>query len=143
MALVDLHSKRRNFSMSETAQLTFKFRRIRMELAREKGHPVRDPHEGYDLLVPLDDCARLDADEYKHHPELCRVRRFRPKGVDLYGQLRRKPRGQWYFEYANGDRDELAFQWSGEHFLWGENISVQSGGTIHTYRITLIERPGE
>lgn len=127
--------------MSETAQLTAKFRRIRMELAQKKGHPVGNPHEGYDLLVPLDDCGRLDADEYKHHQSLCRIRRFRPKGADLYGRLVHKPDGQWYFEYANGDRDELAFQWSGEHFLWGEYISVQSGGTIHTYRITLIEKP--
>ncbi|PSH70044.1 hypothetical protein CU102_02750 [Phyllobacterium brassicacearum] len=130
--------------MGETAQLTSKFRRIRMELAREKGHPVRNPHEGYDLLVPLDECGRLDEDEYKHHQDLCRVRRFRPKGSDLLGRVRRKPGGQWYFEYANGDcDDELALHWSGEHFLWGEYISVQSGGTIHTYRITHIERPVE
>lgn len=130
--------------MSETQQLTAKFRRIRMELAREKGHPVVDPHEGYDLLVPLDDCGRLDADEYKHHQSLCRVRRFRPIGGDLCGRLCRKPGGRWYFEYENGNcDDELALQWSGEHFLWGEYISVQSGGRIHSYRITLTERPGE
>lgn len=128
--------------MSETAQLTSKFRRIRMELARTKGHTTQDPHEGYDLLIPLDDCGRLDADEYKLHQDLCRVRRFRPKGEDLYGRLRRKPGGHWYFEYASRDRDdELAFQWNGEHFHWGEHISVQSGGMIRTYKITLIERP--
>jgi hypothetical protein len=128
--------------MSETAQLAAKFRRIRMELARGKGHPVDDTHEGYDLLVPLDDCGRLDADEHKHHQSQCRVRRFRPKGGELCGRLRREPGGQWYFEYENGDcNDELALQWSGEHFLWGEYISVRSSGTIYTYRITLVERP--
>ncbi|CAN7704429.1 hypothetical protein LJR231_005843 [Phyllobacterium sp. LjRoot231] len=37
--------------------------------------------------------------------------------------------------------DELALQWSGEHFLWGEYISIRGGGTIRTYRITLVERP--
>jgi hypothetical protein len=127
--------------MSETAQLTSKFRRIRMALAREKGYPVGDPHEGYELF-PLDASGRLDPDECKNHQSLCRVRRFRPKGVDLCGRLRRKPGGQWYFEYEDGEcDDELAFGWSGEHFLWGEYISNRSDGTIHTYRITLVERP--
>ena len=113
-----------------------------MELVQTNGHRLEDPHEGYELLIPLDDCRRLDADEFKQHKDLCCVRRFRPKGSELDGRLCRRRGGQWCFEYENGEcDDELALDWSGEHFHWGEHISVRSGGFVHTYRITRVERP--
>ncbi|UXN66091.1 hypothetical protein N8E89_23015 (plasmid) [Phyllobacterium sp. A18/5-2] len=128
--------------MSETKELTSKFRRVRMVLAREKGFPAGDPNEGYDLLLPLDETGRLDPAEWRNHKLLCRVRRFRPNREDLHGLLRRKPGGQWYIEYRDGDADdEFAFRWSGEHFIWGEYISIRSKETMHTYRITLVEKP--
>ena len=31
------------------------FQHIRLELAREPGHPAGDPASGYDIVAPLDD----------------------------------------------------------------------------------------
>src|SRR5262245_11995630 len=119
--------------MSQSRQVSSKFRRVRMELVKRNGERAEDTHEGLELVIPLDDCRLLDVNEYKHHQSLCRVRRFRPKESELDGRLCRKRCGQWYFEYENGDcDDELALGWSGEHFHWGEHISVRSGGLIRT-----------
>ena len=128
--------------MVKLTELTSKFRHVRLVLAREKGHPEGDSHEGYDLLVPLDEYGQLDAVEWKENQSLCRVRRFRPKGEDLIGRLRRKPGGQWYFDYAQGvSDDELAFHLSDERFVQGEYISIGNGNAMRPYRITLVEKP--
>ncbi|MBB3236867.1 hypothetical protein [Phyllobacterium endophyticum] len=128
--------------MIKLTDLTSKFRHVRLVLARGKGHPEGDSHEGYDLLVPLDGYGQLDAVEWKENQSLCRVRRFRRKGEDLIGRLRRKPGGQWYFDYAQGwSDDELAFYLSDERFAQGEYISIGNGEAMRPYRITLVEKP--
>jgi hypothetical protein len=48
--------------MPEAKDLAPNFRHVRLLLAREKEHPHGDPGEGYDLLVPLGDDGRLDAE---------------------------------------------------------------------------------
>jgi hypothetical protein len=127
--------------MTGTTQLTSKFRHVRLVLAREKGHPEGDPREGFDLLVPLDERDRIDPTEWKANQEKCRVRHFRPNENDRIGRLRRKPGGQWYFDYAVGEADdELAFHLSDERFFAGEYVSIRNGGAMHTYRITLVEK---
>ena len=97
--------------MTLVSDLTPRFRHVRLLLAREKGHPGGDQHEGYDLLVPLDEKGHLDPHEWKTHQVFCRVRRFNGDGEAHVGQLRRKPGGQWYFDYEMGDRDdEIGFR---------------------------------
>lgn len=65
-----------------------------------------------------------------------------PQGEDLIGRLRRKPGGQWYFDYAQGESDdELAFVLSDECFVQGEYISIHNGEAMRPYRITLVEKP--
>lgn len=124
------------------SELSSKFRHVRLVLARDKEHPDGDAHEGYDLLVPLDKNGHLDAAEWKAKQNLCRVRRFRSKGEDLIGALRRKPGGQWYFDYAQGESDdEIVFNLSDERFVQGEYLSVRNDGTMHPYRITLVTMP--
>lgn len=128
--------------MVKLTELDSRFRHVRLVLARDKEHPDGDPHEGYDLLVPLDDNGHLDTFEWKDKQDLCRVRRFRAKGEDLIGVLRRKPGGQWYFDYAQGKSDdEIVFKLSDERFVQGEYLSVRNGGVMHPYRITLVEKP--
>ena len=51
--------------MVRFTELTSKFRHVRLVLAREKGHPEGDSHEGYDFLVPLDEHGQLDPAEWK------------------------------------------------------------------------------
>lgn len=128
--------------MTQLKDLTPKFRHVRLLLAREKGRPTGDREEGYDLLVPLDEGGHLDAAEWKTHQEHCRVRHFKAGEDDRIGRLRRKPGGQWYFDYAEGDRDdEIGFRLGEETFVAGEYVSISSGGTMHTYRVASVQMP--
>jgi hypothetical protein len=128
--------------MTDLKEVTPKFRHVRLLLAREKGHPVGDMEEGYDLLAPLDSDGRLDAAEWKSHQAACRVRRFRPGEEDRIGRLRRKPGGQWYFDYAQGDSDdEIGFHLDEERFVTGEYVSIPRDGTMHTYQVARVEKP--
>lgn len=57
------------------------------------------------------------------------------------GILRRKPGGQWYFDYGEGeDDDELGFRFSDERFVPGEYVSILSEGVMHTYQVKLVEK---
>lgn len=128
--------------MSETNELNTNFRHARLVLAREKGHPAGDDDEGYDLLLPLDIDGRIDAREWKENKSGCRVRHFRAGRDDRIGRLRRKPGGQWYFEYADGEiNNETVFRLSEERFVAGEYISIRRAGVMHTYRVAFVEKP--
>ena len=128
--------------MTELKDLTPKFRHVRLLLAREKDHPAGDREEGFDLLMPLDDEGKLDPSEWKAHQEVCRVRHFRSGDDDLIGRLRRKPGGQWYFDYVEGERDdEIGFRLGEERFITGEYVSIRSAGVMHTYQVVRVEKP--
>jgi hypothetical protein len=128
--------------MTKASDLSSKFRHIRILLARESGHPEGDPREGYDLLAPLGADGRLDAQEWKAHQEHCRVRRFSAARADRIGRLRRKPGGQWYFDYEEGDRDdEIGFHFGEERFVTGEYVSLSHGDHSHTYKVVRVEKP--
>lgn len=122
--------------------LTPKFRSVRLLLAREKGHPGGEREQGYDLLVPLDHSGHLDAAEWKAHQSSCRVRKFGTGEGDRIGRLRRKPGGQWYFDYTEGDRDdEMGFHLGEERFVTGEYVSIGRDGAMHTYQVARVEKP--
>ncbi|MBN9581360.1 MAG: hypothetical protein J0G37_07655 [Afipia sp.] len=128
--------------MVDMKDLTPSFRHVRLLLAREKGHPEGEQDEGYDLLVPLDGDSRLDPHEWKTHQAVCRVRRFDRHGDVKIGRLRRKPGGQWYFDYEEGDSDdEIGFRLGEERFITGEYVSIQQGSAFHPYRVVRVERP--
>lgn len=128
--------------MTLLTDLTPGFRNVRLLLAREKGHPIGDREVGYDLLVPLDAEGRLDAADWKKHQALCRVRKFNDESEDRIGLLRRKPGGQWFFDYAEGDSDdEVGFRLGEERFTVGEYVSIGRTGAMHTYQIARVERP--
>lgn len=128
--------------MTTLADLTDRFRHIRLLLARESGHPGGDPDEGYDILAPLTPDGYLDAAEWKTHQEKCRVRHFSARQEDRIGRLRRKPGGQWYFDYEEGERDdELGFHFGEERFVVGEYVSISHLGEMHTFQIARVERP--
>ena len=52
------------------------FHHIRLELAREPGHPAGAPDEGYDIVAPLDTDGRVDGDAQRAEPGRGHVRRF-------------------------------------------------------------------
>ena len=128
--------------MTDRRDLDPAFRHVRLELAREKGHPDGAAGDGYDIMAPLNAAGRLDAQIWKTRQDHCRVRRFRPGEEDRIGRLRRKPGGSWYFDFAEGDADdERGFRLGAERFVPGEYVSVQSGRVMHTYRITRVAVP--
>lgn len=125
-----------------TKDLPRNFRHVKLLLARGKGHPLGEPDEGYDLLVPLDDDGRLDPVVWKANQAACRVRRFSEEDGEQIGRLRRKPGGQWYFDYAEGeDDDEIGFRLGEESFVTGEYVSIGHGGTMRTYQVARVEKP--
>lgn len=128
--------------MTALKDLTPNFRHVRLLLARTAGHPQGDSEEGYDLLVPLDEAGRLDAATWKTHQAFCRVRRFSDDGDEHIGRLRRKPGGQWYFDYEKGDADnEIGFRLGEESFVTGEYVSIMQDGTMQTYQVARVEKP--
>lgn len=114
------------------------FRHIRLELARETGHPLGDTEHGYDILAPLSADGKIDGPSATEHKSACRVRRFRTGENDAIGLLVRGPGGQWRFDYdtSTDDDDEAAFRFSDEQFVQGEYVSVrEDDGKMHVFRV--------
>lgn len=74
------------------------FRRMRLELAREPGHPAGSAVIGYIVYAPLDAGDRIDPEVWKENRDACRVVRFRPGEEDDVGHLIRRPGGSWAFQ---------------------------------------------
>lgn len=117
------------------------FRRIRLELAREKGHPMGSASSGYILVAPLDADSRLDAAAWRKHHALCRVIRFRPEEPDDIGHLIRRPNGSWAFHYdiEGTIHDESGFRLEHEHFITGEYIGVEEESGLRTFQVASVE----
>lgn len=121
--------------------LPHEFRQIRLELAREPGHPEGSHATGYDLVAPLDADDRLSADVWRQHKDLCRVHRFREGEEDQVGRLARRPGGAWYFDYDENraSDDEAGHRLGDERFVLGEYVSVRDEhGHMHTYRVVSV-----
>ena len=117
------------------------FRKIRLELAREKGRPSGSASSGYIIVAPLDQERRFDAAAWKEYRDACRVVRFRPGEDDDIGHLVHRPGGSWAFRYdIQGDEDdEAGYHFQDEHFEIGEYVSVREADTTHTYRVVSVE----
>jgi hypothetical protein len=127
-------------SMPQTSSLPRTFRKIRLELAREKGHPAGSSGYGYTLVAPLAADRRIDAELWKSHRDACRVVRFRPTGDDEVGHLVHRP-GGWVLHYdiRGGDADEAGYHFQDEHFEPGEYVSIREEDVMHTYRVVAVE----
>jgi hypothetical protein len=123
------------------AELPVSFRRIRLELAREKGHPEGSASIGYTLVAPIDSYGRIDLDLWRKYHEFCRVVRFRPGEADEVGHLVRKPGGAWAFRYdVVGDHDdETGYHFSTDRFIIGDYVSVREKSDMHTFQVASIE----
>jgi hypothetical protein len=118
------------------------FSRIRLELAREEGHPEGDRNIGYEFAAPLDPEGRLMPDLWKKHRDHCRVRRFHEGEDDQIGRLNRRRSGEWYFDYdpdTTAD-DEAGHRFGDERFVMGEYVSIADDEQrMHTYRVVSIQ----
>lgn len=118
------------------------FHHIRLELARESGHPAGDPTEGYDIVAPLDADGRLDGDALRAEPGRGHVRSFSGGDTVGTGHLKHGPGGRWILDLDGGDADDArGFRFSEERFVAGEYVSLTlPSGEQHTY---VVARVGE
>ncbi len=120
--------------------LPAQFRQIRLELAREPGHPEGDAAVGYVIVAPLDADDRIDAELWRAHREACRIARMRPDQDDVLGHLVHRPGGGWAFHYDAGAYvpDEVGVHLADERFVPGEYVSIKEARKTHTYRVVVV-----
>jgi len=115
---------------------------IRMELAREPGHPLGDRDHVYHLYLPLTADGHIDADAWRRNRALSRVRRQRPGEDEARGLIVHGPGGHWTFDYtAETDGDnESGFRLEDERFVPGEYVSIrEDDGKMHTFQIVSVQ----
>ncbi|MGU3492552.1 hypothetical protein ACLBXM_00795 [Xanthobacteraceae bacterium A53D] len=122
-------------------KLPHAFHEIRLELAREEGHPEGARNVGYVFVAPLDDAGKIEPDLWAAHRDACRVVRFRPQEADEKGHLVRRPGGSWAFRYdiTGDEEDEAGYRFNDELFRVGEYVSVREDEEFHTYRVVSVE----
>lgn len=122
------------------ASLPSTFRQIRIELAREQGHPEGAHNIAYILIAPLDDEGHIDAQAWRQHREACRVARLRPGAATVHGHLVHRRGGSWAFEYEANIPDEDGYHFNEECFVPGEYVSVNEEGRMHPFRVVSVAR---
>lgn len=122
------------------ASLPAQFRQIRIELAREPGHPEGDSAVAYVIIAPLDADDRIDPMLWRDHREACRIARQRPGEQDDHGHLIHRQGGSWAFHYDAGTNtpDEVGFHFADQRFETGEYVTINEGGKMHTYRVVSV-----
>lgn len=111
---------------------------VRLELAREPGHPSGDQATGYDLYVPLDQTGHIDAEAWRRNRGRCVVRKFAATGESTTGLVLHGPGGRWEFDYEDDafSGDEWGVSFGAEPLVVGEYVSVRGPSeTTHTYRV--------
>jgi hypothetical protein len=129
-------------STSAELKLPANFRRIRLELAREPGHPQGEAGIGYTMVAPLTSNGLLDIETARHFREQCKVIRFRRGEDSVEGYLRRKPGGWWAFHYDLGggaEDDDPGFRFEQHRFNPGDYVTVMEDEGAHTYRVVSAE----
>jgi hypothetical protein len=116
------------------------FRQIRIELAREQGHPEGAHNVAYVLVAPLDDDGHIDPEAWRQHREACRVARLRPGEATVRGHLVHRRGGSWAFEYDANIPDEPGYHFNEERFTPGEYVSVNEEGRMHPFRVVSVAR---
>ena len=116
-------------------------KKIRLNLARTKEHPMGSARHGYEFLAPLSADGRIDADAWKRLRDKCRVRRFWGAEEEDVGHLVHRPGGSWAFRYdISGDEDDEAGYRFGAHpFVVGEYVSIKDeDGDLNTFQVVTV-----
>jgi hypothetical protein len=117
------------------------FRQLRIELAREPGHPDGEHGVAYALVAPLAADGRIDPSLWRAHREACRIARLRPGRRDEHGHLIHRQGGGWAFHYdGHALPDDVGFRFADERFVVGEYVSINESGKMHTYRVASVNR---
>jgi hypothetical protein len=124
-----------------TTTLPRQFKRIRLVLAREPGHPEGSGAISYSLVAPLSSEGHIDANAWQAHKDDCRVVRSRPNQDPVIGHLRRRPGGSWAFHYElqGGEDDDPGYRFDQHRFVVGEYVTLIEDDGQHPYRVAAVE----
>jgi hypothetical protein len=121
-------------------------KRIRLELARSKEHPLGSARRGYEFVAPLDATGHIDPELWRKHREHCGVRRFWEGERDEVGHLVHAAGGsehaRWVFDYDNSAEhdDEAGYRFAAHAFRPGEYVSIRDeDGEMHTFQVVSVE----
>jgi hypothetical protein len=115
--------------------------RVRLELAREPGHPAGSPRHGYELIAPLDEEGRLDIALWNKKRQACTVHRFWEGEGPRAGHLTHIG-GHWRLHYPgeDADEDDPIYKLASHIIKPGEYISIdEDDGERHTFKIVVVE----
>ena len=117
------------------------FNHIRLELAREPGHPHGDPRTGWDIVAALDDEGNLDLSGCRQDPGRCRVRRFTRDATIATGRLRHRGDADWVFDLQPDEGlDDAGYRLGSNRFVLGDTVSIVSpDGVAHTYGVERLQ----
>ena len=124
-----------------TQKLPQNFKRIHLELAREREHPQGSRAFSYSLIAPLDRDGHIDGGAWQAHKDACEVIRSRPDHDPVLGHLRRRPGGSWAFHYEIDGRedDDPGYRFDKHRFVVGEYVTLIEDDGQHPYRVTRVE----
>lgn len=114
---------------------------IRLELAREKGHPEGSERHGYEIIAPLDADGLLNREEWRQNRARCTVRRFWHGEPDQLGELIHTRGGHWALSYDPDTDldDEPIYRLDRHEILPGEYISISElNQKQHTFRVVAV-----
>jgi len=115
---------------------------IRLELARDAGHPEGNPQHGYEFAAPLDEEGHIDPAEWKAARRFCTVRGFTPDRDDEFGRLLYGSGKRWFFHYdiaAEPVGDEPGFRFDSHAFRPGKYVSIaEHDGVTRTFRVVSV-----
>jgi hypothetical protein len=116
---------------------------VRLELAREKGHPDGSSLHGYEFVAPLDQNGHLDRSHWADERGRCTTRRFWYGEDDQTGNLIHTRGGHWAFSYdpTTTDDDEAIFRLDQHLMRPGEYVSItEPDRQQHTFRIVSVSK---
>lgn len=116
-------------------------KKIRLNLARTKEHPMGSARHGYEFLAPLSADGRIDADAWKRLRDKCRVRRFWGAEEEDLGHLVHRPGGSWAFRYdiSGEEDDEAGYRFGAHPFVVGEYVSIKDeDGDLNTFQVVTV-----
>ncbi len=116
-------------------------KKIRLNLARTREHPLGSARHGYEFLAPLGADGRIDPEAWRKVREKCRVRRFWGGEEEDAGHLVHRPGGSWAFRYdiAGEEDDESGYRFGAHPFEVGEYVSIKDeDGELNTFTVVTV-----
>lgn len=117
---------------------------IRLNLARDPDFPRGSEKHGYEIVAPLTDSGKIDAQEWRKQRKHCRVRRFWEGEEDELGHLVHTRGGSWAFHYDLSENNvadnEVGYHFADHAFIPGEYVSVrEADGEMRTFRVVTVQ----